>query len=82
MGRNKFLAFFVGLVVTAFVFAGIVMIAGRADKIEPDTSDQGIISDADLKNVKTKAEGLENFGNLPTTVTSDDIGRDNPFEPY
>ncbi len=82
MGQNKLLAFFIGLVVTGLVFAGIVMIAGKADKIEPSTSKQGIITDADLKNVKSKTEGLENFGNLPTIVTSNDIGRDNPFEPY
>jgi len=82
VSQNKVISFIIGLGLTIAVFTVIALFLGRADKISGPETAQGVITESDLKGVKTKTNGLENFGNLPIVVTSDEIGRDNPFDPY
>jgi predicted permease len=78
---NKILALIIGVSAILVVFAAIVFIMTRADKPASQPSN-GIITANDLKSVKEKTTGLKNFGDLPITVTKDEIGRSNPFESY
>lgn len=80
--QSRIISLFIGIVATLAVFMAIVFFTTKADTITPTQEVQGVLSENVLKNVKTKTEGLVNYGNLPAVVTSDEIGRDNPFDSY
>lgn len=80
--QSKIIAFIVGAGATLAAFLLVVLIAARADKIAAPQNTQGVLNENSLKSVKTKTEGLVNYGNLPAVVTNDEIGRDNPFDSY
>ena len=76
---NKIIALIIGAVVTVAVFGAVILIMTRAPKPDNNVSN-GVITATDLKSVKDKTANLKNFGDLPITVTGDEIGRSNPFE--
>jgi len=82
MGNKWPIVFTAGLVVSGLVLAVLVFVNTKADEIpSPPETDQ-VLSESHLQQVQKQSSGLENFGNLPATITADDLGRANPFESY
>lgn len=81
--QNKLVSLVVGFIITLVVVIVLVVFLGRASEApqvvltDSETSQQATISD-----IKSKTDGLVNYGDLPKIVTKDDIERSNPFESY
>lgn len=78
---NKLSAFLIGFVLVGVGILAVVLILSRPDQISSPETPQTLTS-ADLQNAQKLSTGLENFGNLPFNISSDQIGRSNPFESY
>ena len=78
---KKISSFLIGLVATAVILVAVVLILSRAQSQPAPTAAKTLSSD-DLSQAKSEASGLENFANLPQSVSADELGRDNPFAQY
>ncbi|PIT97554.1 hypothetical protein COT77_00795 [Candidatus Berkelbacteria bacterium CG10_big_fil_rev_8_21_14_0_10_41_12] len=81
MNKNAIISFITGFCVFAAVFVVIVFFISREPKINPpDVSNY--LSDQTFSELKKSTNGLEKYGDLPVSVTSDEVGRENPFSAY
>jgi len=78
---KKILALVVGVIAGTVIIIAVALIIARPAAVKLPKKAETLTS-TDMKAVKDKTSGLENFGNLPVTVSGDDIGRSNPFESY
>lgn len=79
--KNSIGPFLFGFILTILVMSGLVWYLTRgetpaAPKVQP------VITSEDLEKAKNQSTDLKNYGDLPVTVNSSDVGRGNPFESY
>jgi hypothetical protein len=77
----KIISLVIGAIAGTVIIVVVALIVSRPGKITTPQKVETLTS-SDLKTVRDKTSGLENFGNLPIVVSGDDIGRSNPFESY
>ncbi len=82
MGNKWPIAFAAGLIISGIILGVLVFVNTKAEKVTPPADTDQVLSESHLQQVQKESSGLENFGNLPVTITADDLGRANPFESY
>jgi len=82
MGSKWPIAFAAGLIISGIILAVLIFINTRAEKVPAAPETDQVLNESHLQQVQKESSGLENFGNLPVTITADDLGRANPFESY
>jgi len=82
MGNKWPIAFAAGLIISGIILAVLVFVNTKAEKVTPPADTDQVLNESHLQQVQKESSGLENFGNLPVTITADDLGRANPFESY
>jgi hypothetical protein len=78
---NKLGAFLIGLVICGGILLTITLVMTRPSQ-PITTSQEKAVSATDLKEAQDLTTGMQNFGDLPYKVGSDQVGRSNPFESY
>ena len=79
--NNKIIAFLLGFILVGGAMIAVILILARPAPIV-STPEVKTLTSEDLNKAKELTGGLENLGNLPYTITADQIGRANPFESY
>lgn len=79
--NNKIGAFLIGFVLVGAGVLTAVLLMSRPESV-PEPTPVKVFSTDDIKKVQDLSSGLQNFGNLPFTITGDQIGRSNPFDSY
>ena len=79
---NKIVYLGAGLIVSLVILLGVIFFVTGPDKVVSSEAKEKNLTSGKVTELKTKTEGLRNFGNLPQSVTGDDLGRSNPFEAF
>ncbi len=79
---NKISYLLLGIVVPVAIMIGLVLVFTRAEPASVPEDQDKVFSKQDISEIRTQTGNLENYGNLPSTVSQDEIGRDNPFDSY
>lgn len=80
--NSKTSFFLLGLLVVGAVMIAVVLYLGKPDAVSQPEDNEKIFSTQDLSEIKSQTGSLENYGNLPNTISPGDVGRENPFDPY
>lgn len=80
--NSKFSSILIGFLITCVILVGVIFYFSRSTAPKAATSSDKVFTAADLQKANDATSGLENYGNLPLTVTADQIGRSNPFDQY
>jgi hypothetical protein len=78
---NKIGSFLIGFILVGAGILTAVLLMSRPEPA-PEVAPVKVFSNDDIIKAQNLSSGLQNFGNLPFTVTGDQIGRSNPFDSY
>jgi len=79
--QNKIISLLIAVVACVSVFVIITVVVSSSDQ-QPPVDSREVLTQDSLKNIKSQTEGLVNYGDLPVSALSTEIGRNDPFDSY
>lgn len=78
--KERLLSLVGGFILSLGIIVGAIYFFSRPTEIKMSNVEP--IEPASLDTIKNSTKSLNNYGNLPKSVSAPDLGRTNPFDDY